>query len=74
MIKGQKITSINDKRAMCRIHVESCKALNVEDLEEAEDKMWETQTSEGDNDTCENEGPVDWPDDDSRWGNPPTVR
>ena len=46
--------------------------LNIENLEDPikeESKVKSCETKE----KCEDEGPVNWPDDDRRWGNPPTV-
>ena len=50
---------------------ESTKTINVKDLEV--DKNVSTQIDEMEQHKCCDLGPVDWPDDDPRWGNPPTI-
>ena len=49
----------------------SRKTINVEDMED--DKNVSSQIDGMDQDNCSCLDPVDWSDDDPRWGNPPTI-
>ena len=71
MGKSQKVTSIN-KEGSSSGSVKSTETIEVKDLEvEKEDVKIPKEESE--KDKCCELGPVDWPDDDPRWGNPPTI-
>ena len=65
--RDRKISSRSDKS-----HI----TINVENIEESineKSKMESLENGSQSKETCEDEGPVNWPDDDPRWGSPPIV-
>ena len=70
LIKEQKRRLSKSKGS---ISVEMSKESEVEDCENDTKAVSKNDISAEDKKCCPDGGPVDWPDNDPRWGNPPTV-
>ena len=70
MNKPRKVSVMNNGSGSHGLG-KSMKSIEIKDLEGEKDMKMPIQDKE--NDKCCDLGPVDWPDDDPRWGNPPTI-